>query len=107
MNKIIDYMSLGKPIIAFDLLEHRRSALDAAHYVEQNDISKFAASIRELLEDEQRREQMSKFARDRFQDELAWEVSEEHLVRAYNDLFNEPDFTALASYRRQALRKSG
>jgi len=88
MNKIIEYMSLGKPIIAFDLLEHRRSALEAAHYIEPNDVTKFATGIRELLEDEQRRERMSKFAKDRFQHILAWEVSEENLVRAYNELLN-------------------
>ena len=88
MNKIIEYMSLGKPIIAFDLLEHRRSALEAAHYIEPNDVTKFATGIRELLEDEQRRECMSKFAKDRFQHALAWEVSEENLVRAYNELLN-------------------
>jgi glycosyltransferase involved in cell wall biosynthesis len=91
MNKIIEYMSLGKPIVAFDLLEHRRSALDAAHYVKPNDVSKLAISMRELLEDEQRRERMSKFGRQRFQDALAWEVSEEYLVRAYNELVDGSD----------------
>jgi len=89
MNKMIEYMSLGKPIIAFDLLEHRRSALEAAHYIEPNDVTKFATGIRELLKDEQRRERMSKFAKDRFQRALAWEVSEENLVRAYHQLLND------------------
>src|SRR5437764_11507296 len=88
MNKIIEYMSLGKPIVAFDLLEHRRSALDAACYVEPNDIRRFSRAVRELLENQERREQMSRFARDRFDNELAWEVSEEHLLRAYQQLSN-------------------
>jgi glycosyltransferase involved in cell wall biosynthesis len=94
MNKIIEYMSLGRPIVAFDLLEHRRSALEAAHYVEPNDVRKFATSIRVLLEDEQRRERMSKYATDRFQHALAWEVSEERLVQAYNEMLNESDFVS-------------
>jgi glycosyltransferase involved in cell wall biosynthesis len=37
MNKIIEYMAFGRPIVAFDLLEHRRSAESAAVYVEGND----------------------------------------------------------------------
>jgi glycosyltransferase involved in cell wall biosynthesis len=83
MNKIVEYMSFGKPIVAFDLLEHRRSALEAALYVEPDNISKFAAGIRELLENEQTRQQMSKCASERFNDALAWEMSEVHLLRAY------------------------
>ena len=30
MNKIIEYMAFGRPIVAFDLVEHRRSAESAA-----------------------------------------------------------------------------
>jgi glycosyltransferase involved in cell wall biosynthesis len=93
MNKIIEYMSVGKPIIAFDLLEHRRSAQEAAYYIEPNDVTKFAMGIRELLEDEPRRERMSKFAKHRFQHALAWEVSEESLLRAYNKLLEENNFS--------------
>ncbi len=99
MNKIIEYMSLGRPIVAFDLLEHRRSALEAAHYVEPNDVRKFATSIRVLLEDEQRRECMSKFATDRFQHALAWEVSEDHLVRAYSEMLNTGHAGTFQAYR--------
>lgn len=92
MNKIVEYMSVGKPIIAFDLLEHRRSAQEAACYIEPNDVTKFATGIRQLLEDEPRRERMSKFAKDRFQRALAWEVSEENLVRGYDELLNPKNF---------------
>jgi glycosyltransferase involved in cell wall biosynthesis len=102
MNKIIEYMALGKPIVAFDLLEHRRSALGAAHYVEPNDTSKFASGIREVLKNEQLRQQMSKFARDRFQDVLAWEVSEDNLLRAYNELINGSD---LVEYENEAWQQ--
>ena len=96
MNKIIEYMSLGKPIVAFDLLEHRRSALEAAYYIEPNNITKFATAIRKLLEDGQQRERMSKFAKDRFQQALAWEISEQNLIRVYNELLKED-----SSLRRQ------
>jgi glycosyltransferase involved in cell wall biosynthesis len=83
MNKIIEYMAFGRPIVAFDLLETRRSALEAARYVEPNDVAHFAREIRELLENEARRQYMSQFGMERFRTVLAWEKSEESLLRAY------------------------
>jgi len=96
MNKIVEYMSAGKPIVAFDLLEHRRTALDAAYYVEPNVVGKFAAAVRELLQDTRRREQMSEFAKAHFHDVLAWEISESKLVRAYAELL-QTEVSALSA----------
>ena len=87
MNKIIEYMAFAKPIVAFDLLEHRRSAQQAAYYVEPNDISKFSTAIREVLEDKELQNRMSRFAVDRFDHELAWETSERFLLDGYTRVF--------------------
>lgn len=95
MNKIVEYMSFGKPIVAFNLLEHSRTALDGAHYVEPNNVVKFASGIRELLEDAPRRERMSRFSKARFQQLLAWEISEEKLVNAYRELVHNPSQSAV------------
>jgi glycosyltransferase involved in cell wall biosynthesis len=92
MNKIVEYMSFGKPTVAFDLVEHRRSALEAAHYIEPNDVNKFATGVRELLEDEERRQRMARFAKKRFQEVLAWDLTEATLVRTYEELLNGSDF---------------
>jgi glycosyltransferase involved in cell wall biosynthesis len=90
MNKIIEYMAFGRPIVAFDLLEHRRSAESAAVYVEGNDDAALARAIRELLLDVDRRQIMSRFARDRFRNELAWENSEKQLIATYRRLLDRP-----------------
>ena len=37
MNKIMEYMALGKPIVQFDLTEGRVSAQDASLYAKRND----------------------------------------------------------------------
>ena len=37
MNKIMEYMALGKPIVQFDLTEGRFSARDASLYARKND----------------------------------------------------------------------
>ncbi len=100
MNKIIEYMAFGRPIVAFDLLEHRRSAESAAVYVEGNDVAALARAIRELVLDADRRDAMSKFARDRFRNELAWEKSEKQLIATYRQLLDRP------GRLRQPLTKS-
>lgn len=88
MNKIIEYMAFGRPIVAFDLIEHRRSAELAAVYVEANNDAALARATRELLLDVERRHIMSQFARARFREELAWENSEKQLIATYRNLFN-------------------
>jgi glycosyltransferase involved in cell wall biosynthesis len=47
-----------------------------------------AAAIRELLLDAERRLNMSRFARARFREVLAWENSEEHLMQTYHNLLD-------------------
>ena len=42
MNKTMEYMSFGLPVVAFELAETRVSAQDAARYVEPNDVTAYA-----------------------------------------------------------------
>ena len=95
MNKIIEYMAFGRPIVAFDLCEHRRSAESAAVYVSENDDAALGRAIRELLLDPERRQAMSEFGRARFREVLAWENSEQRLIAAYRRLL-EGDFSRSA-----------
>jgi glycosyltransferase involved in cell wall biosynthesis len=86
MNKIIEYMAFGKPIVAFDLLENFRSAGEAAVFVEPNDDYKLGMEIRALLLDQPQREVMGRYAQHRFCEYLAWEKSEQELIAMYFDL---------------------
>lgn len=86
MIKIMDYMSCGKPIVAFDLRESRRSAGDAALYVEPNDEREFARALAYLVDHPDEREAMGKCGRDRVERELSWSRSAGNLLRAYATL---------------------
>ena len=86
MIKIPEYMSMEKPIVAFDLPEHRRSAEDAAVYVADNDEREFAKAILDLMNDPERRETMGKYGRKRVLELLAWEYSAKNLVNAYHQV---------------------
>ncbi|MCV7227514.1 glycosyltransferase family 4 protein [Mycolicibacterium komossense] len=84
MNKIMEYMALGKPIVQFDLTEGRYSAGEASLYAAKNDAVDMAQKITELLDDPERRERMGAFGLTRVQDELAWEYEVPNLLRAYD-----------------------
>jgi len=90
MIKMMEYMTLGKPIVAFDLTEHRVTAGEAAVYVEADDDLEFARAIAELMDDPERRARMGAFGRRRVQSELEWAYSVQHLLEAYAQLFGEP-----------------
>ncbi len=87
MNKILEYMTFGKPIVAFDLLEHRRSAEEAAVYVRPDDVRAFARAVAELLDDPERRRAMGTFGYQRIRKQLSWTHTSRALIAAYYRLF--------------------
>ena len=87
MNKIMEYMALGKPIVQFDLTEGRFSAQEASLYARKGDIADFAAQIVALLDDPMRRERMGAFGRRRIEEVLEWKYEAPKLLRAYEGLF--------------------
>jgi glycosyltransferase involved in cell wall biosynthesis len=86
MIKIVEYMALGKPIVAFDLPEHRVSAQAAALYVRRNDELAFARALVELMDDPTRRTAMGNFGRRRAESDLDWCYSIPHLLSVYQRL---------------------
>lgn len=87
MNKIMEYMALGKPIVQFELTEGRFSAQAASLYARANDARDLAEKIVELLEDPERRAEMGRFGRQRIERELAWKHEVPKLLAAYDALF--------------------
>jgi len=83
MNKILEYMSLGRPVVQFDLTEGRRSAGDASAYARRNDAEDLARTIIALLDDEERRTRMGAEGYRRMRDELEWRHQVPKLLEAY------------------------
>jgi glycosyltransferase involved in cell wall biosynthesis len=88
MNKIMEYMALGKPIVQFDLTEGRFSARDASLYAKQNDVVDLAEKIVALLDDPEARERMGRYGRERVENELEWKYEVPKLLAAYDALFD-------------------
>src|SRR5437588_1942781 len=89
MIKTMEYMAMGKPVVAFDLAETRLSAQAAALYATPNLVQDFADKIETLLDNEELRLKLGAYGRKRIKEELHWEVSKEHLLLVYKRLFPE------------------
>ncbi len=87
MNKILEYMTLRKPIVQFDLKEGRASAGEASLYAAANDPVDFAEKIASLLDDPERRARMGAIGRARVEGGLSWSHSAPQLLAAYERAF--------------------
>jgi glycosyltransferase involved in cell wall biosynthesis len=87
MNKIMEYMFFGLPIVCYDLTEHRVSAQDAALYVQANSEWALAHGINALLDDPLRRACMSKYGAKRVREKLVWQHSVPPMLAAYDAIF--------------------
>ena len=99
MNKVLEYMFFGLPIVVGELTEARVSADAAALYVEPGNAQAMAEGIATLLDDPQRRQEMGSFGQLRLRNEVAFEYSVPNLLAAYD--------AAWARVGHSFLRNSG
>jgi len=89
MNKIMEYMALGKPIVQFDLAEGRFSAQGASLYAKKNDAVDLAENIVKLIDNPQLRAEMGACGRKRVECELEWRHEAPKLLAAYDSLWKQ------------------
>jgi glycosyltransferase involved in cell wall biosynthesis len=107
MIKMVEYMSYSKPIVAFDLTEHRFTARDAAVYVEPNNELKFAEAIAALMDDPARRLAMGQAGRARIETHLRWEHSVPNLLSAYESLTGSRQRALQSKPPAELLKRAG
>jgi glycosyltransferase involved in cell wall biosynthesis len=83
MNKILEYMAYGLPVVLYDLTEGRRSAEDAALYARNGDPEDFAQKILALLDSESLRTELGRRGRERIEEKLNWDKEKRALLEAY------------------------
>ena len=86
MIKIMDYMTFGKPIVMFETIEGRVTAGGTACYLEDNDNTKFAEAILDLLYDKEKRKKMSTVAWKRVDKKLKWDLQKLNMKKTYEYL---------------------
>jgi glycosyltransferase involved in cell wall biosynthesis len=86
MNKTMEYMAFELPVVAFDLLETRVSAQEAATYAEPNLVEHYADTILDLLKNETRRKEMGAAGRRRIEEILSWRHQVPQYIGVYDRL---------------------
>lgn len=89
MNKVMEYMTIEKPVVQFDLIEGRASAGEASLYARANDPVDFAQKIAELIDNPAEAQAMGKLGRTRVLENLSWQHSVPHLLAAYERVFSK------------------
>ena len=87
MNKIMEYMFFGLPVVGYELTENQVSAGEAGLFARPNQEGELARRIAELLDDPARRQRMGQAGRERVGHVLAWEHSAPVLLAAYDRLW--------------------
>ena len=99
--KVMEYMTEGLPVVAFETQETVRLAADAARYVPRRDSAAMAALVDELLDSAPTRARMGRAGRARMRRFIAWE----HQAVRYRAVYRELDSGIGASGPRR--RRNG
>lgn len=86
MNKIMEYMAFGKPIVQYTLKEGQFSADRSSLYAKNTDTNDFAEKILWLLDHPEEAKEMGQFGRTRVENELSWNFERPKLISAYKKL---------------------
>ncbi len=97
MNKVLEYMALGKPIVQFDLKEGRHSAQDASLYAKNNDYKDLAEKIIYLLDSPALRQIMQRSGQQRINTQLQWTKQKTYLIQAYQKLLKNKGYNNISS----------
>lgn len=85
MNKIVEYLALGVPIVQFHSIEGEVTAGAASVYVMDPNPMALANAINDLWQSPIQRQKMKNFSLSRFK-EISWEKQAQELTAAYRNL---------------------
>jgi len=88
-NKVMEYMSLAKPVVQFDMREGKESAKEASLYAKPFDLDDFAEKICHLLDNDDKRKAMGDYGYKRVVNELSWEHESKKLRNFYSKILAE------------------
>ena len=87
-GKLLNYMALAQPVVAYDSAVHREYLADCGVYVSPGDVEGFALEIANLLHTPEQRAYLGQQLRRRAQEEYSWRRAGQQIVSLYNYLTN-------------------
>jgi len=107
MNKLMEYMALGRAVVACDLEETRVSGGDAVAYAEGTDSEALASAVLAIADDPVRMRELQRAALHRVRDVLGWHHQSHRLVAVYEKLFPGRLTGAAAAAAEEPMRSPG
>jgi glycosyltransferase involved in cell wall biosynthesis len=101
--KLMEYMAQSKPMVVFDLPEHRITAGESALYARANDEMDFARQIARLMNNAALRDELGRIGRLRVVNTLAWSHQEQRLLNAYEAIL-APRLLPQVAGRKECIR---
>jgi glycosyltransferase involved in cell wall biosynthesis len=103
MNKLMEYMALGRAVVSCDLVETRVSGGDAVFYAQGNRAEDLAKAVIALADNPGHMRKLQRAGLERVRDVLNWAHQAPQLVQVYEKLFPG---CALSRDRRHPARAS-
>lgn len=88
-NKIYEYMFFSKPIVQYKMQESKVVAMDAALYVEPDNLEDFAEKILTLADDPAKRQEMGKYGKKRLMEYFTWDKAEVEYLKGFEKVFKK------------------
>ena len=85
-GKVLNYMAMGRPTVAYDSQVHREYLGDAGIYPPSGDVEALSAEIGALLQDPKRSRALGKALRERAETHFSWKSSMQMVVGKYRML---------------------
>ncbi|MEX0612322.1 MAG: glycosyltransferase family 4 protein, partial [Pirellulales bacterium] len=99
--KSMEYMAMGKPVVAFDLPENRITLADAALYATGNNVRELAQLIARLIDNPIERKRLGQRGRQRVIDYFYWERQQDMLIQLYDGLLRRPQRSRSIGHRKR------
>jgi glycosyltransferase involved in cell wall biosynthesis len=96
-GKVLNYMALGLPVVAFDIPVMREYLGEYGVYAPLGDAHAFAAQIQALLDDSARAREIGQALRQRAQQLFSWERAGHEIERVYATVINNSGTTQCES----------
>lgn len=85
-GKLLNYMALGQPIVAYDSAVHREYLAELGVYAPSGDVNAFTKAIATLLHQPERRHALGQQLRQRALQIYSWQKAGERIVSLYKQL---------------------
>jgi glycosyltransferase involved in cell wall biosynthesis len=88
-GKVLNYMAMGQPVVAYDSPVHREYLGDWGVYVPSGEVVSLAEAISELIHDKPRRCRLGDALRERAAQKYSWEAASERIEDLYRQLLRQ------------------